>query len=558
MRKVTVLILKPLFAVGFVGVMMHLLRAASPGLFRNAGALEAALQILLATLCLSIYRLDSRLPNMAANHGGVGLAVGLLTGLIFVARMARTSPVQDSSGLASLAILIVPLLTAIVGAIFGLVIGVARGSITKFLGRSAKPSDGEPDSRNGRGLRAGVIIGRRVVQITVFGTGLVVIFLLCVTSPPVIDAIGIEETLCLGNRTDAGIVVTAEEKLLKQGHGDGVVDMRFSADGRTLRTVVNDGTVSTWDTTTMKMLRRITLPAGYLMGDIRPSDGQYILCSAVGDPTRPVQVVDLDTGKSICEVALPVTWNYSDLPWRSIACVTRVYWLADQKALCIGYFIESGTGVSYCWWRFNYRTGKILESGDPRAIPEQRVYFELQPDSAISSGLGEVTEDGNTLFLIGGGFKGAPPNVAGRINLKSFRATDLGEIERPVAGEFGLVPGGNYFHLGLHIYGRRSLNLVAAKEFPQDEVEIRPITFSADGSRYAARLWHRRENAEPESVVFVHETLTRSVLLAFTPPTAVSQLRFSPDGTQLGIAYCDGSLELRSVPPRESERTGPH
>ena len=89
-----------------------------------------------------------------------------------------------------------------------------------------------------------------------------------------------------------------------------------------------------------------------------------------------------------------------------------------------------------------------------------------------------MAEDGNELFLVAGGGKGSPPTVAGLINLRTFHADDCGKIERPVAESFGLVPGSKYFHLGLHIYDRRSLRLVAAKEFPLDAVDTRGVTFS--------------------------------------------------------------------------------
>ena len=104
-------------------------------------------------------------------------------------------------------------------------------------------------------------------------------------------------------------------------------------------------------------------------------------------------------------------------------------------------------------------------------------------------------------FLVGGGGKGSPPDVAGQIQLETFQFSDLGRIDCPANGPFGLVPGGKYFHLGLHIYDRRSLNLVAAKDFPGDRTTIRTVTFSPDGSRYAASLWQHNfgEESEPPS-----------------------------------------------------------
>jgi hypothetical protein len=158
-----------------------------------------------------------------------------------------------------------------------------------------------------------------------------------------------------------------------------------------------------------------------------------------------------------------------------------------------------------------------------------------------------VTEDGTQLFFVHGGGKGAPPNEAGQIDLRTFRATDLGKIDRPVNGDFGLVPGGKYFHLGVHIYDRRSLNLVAAKVFRDETVETGLVTFSQDGSRYAAALRHGR-GEEAGYTILVHETLTSRFVTAFTHSTGVQVFRFSQDGTQLAITYIDGTLELRTLP----------
>jgi hypothetical protein len=289
------------------------------------------------------------------------------------------------------------------------------------------------------------------------------------------------------------------------------------------------------------------------VGDIRPSDGCYALCYDALDPARPILVVDLDTGKSICSATLPLTWKN---PGRSssLAHAGRVYWISDQEVLCTGRFLNSSAGVSYHWWRLNYQTGEILADGNPRSIPLQGAHYDLEPQKSIPGGNGAVTENGGHLFVVGGGGKGSPPDVAGQIHLRTFQTTDLGRIDRPFNGPFGLVPGGKYFYLGLHIYDRRSLNLVAAKNFPDDRAEIRAVTFSPDGSRYAASLWHHGLEKQPRAAVLVHETLTPRILTAFTPSTGASLLRFSQDGTRLAVAYDDGTLELRSVPASQIAR----
>lgn len=336
---------------------------------------------------------------------------------------------------------------------------------------------------------------------------------------------------------------TAAEKMLDEGHGDRIVDLRFSDSGRTLRSVGNDGTVCTWNPTTVKMLRRISLPTDRPVGHIRPTDGRYMLCPAIVDPKGPVRIVNLHTGKTCCEVPIQLAWHDSDASRYGAAILRRVYWLGDQEALCIGYFKESGVGRRDHWWRFNCRTGKILREG--RLDADQR--------NALSNRWGVVAEDGKHLFFVDGGWKGSPPYEAGRIDLKTFRSTELARIDRPVNGQFGLVPGGKYFHLGVNVYDRRTLNLVAAKELPGDEGEIGLVAFSPDGSRYAALLSDLRPDATQEAHVYIAETLTNRVLSTFTPLDRVQQCRFSPNGTQLAIAYGDGTLECQSVATGHSE-----
>jgi WD40 repeat protein len=96
--------------------------------------------------------------------------------------------------------------------------------------------------------------------------------------------------------------------------------------------------------------------------------------------------------------------------------------------------------------------------------------------------------------------------------------------------------------------------VVSAKDFPGDRTTIGTVTFSPDGSRYAASLWQHNLGEQPRTAVLVHETLTSRILAAFLPPTGVALLRFSQDGTRLAIAYDDGTLELRTVPSVQPTR----
>jgi WD40 repeat protein len=319
-----------------------------------------------------------------------------------------------------------------------------------------------------------------------------------------------------------------------------------------LRTVHANGTICFWDVTNLALLRKVSVPAGYVVGSIRPSDGRYALCSNTHAALH-VQVVDLDTGESICQASLPLPWEVRRA-WGPLAHARNVQWLSDPAVVYTGRLPGYHGGVSEDWWRLNYQTGEVIDYGDPRSNLLRGARHDLELNMGIMGSDGEVTEDGKHLFLIGGGGKGSPPSVAGQIHLETFQASDLGSIDRPVNGPFGLVPGGQYFHMGLHIYDRRSLNLVAAKDFPGDDTTIRTVTFSRDGSRYAASLWQHKLGEQPRTVVLAHETLTRRILMAFLPPTGVSLLRFSQDGARLAIAYDDGTLELRTVPSGQPAR----
>jgi WD40 repeat protein len=344
---------------------------------------------------------------------------------------------------------------------------------------------------------------------------------------------------------------TGEEVMPYEGHGDYPVDLRFLPDGKTLRSIGADGSVCTWDAATLKMLRRSFLPDGRLAGSVRPSDGRYVLCPLTRDPKKPIQVIDLDTGKTLCEVALPLTWSGVGVTEDRAAGVRRVHWLNDQEVLCSGYFIDSGTGARDHWWRFNYRTGQVLKEGA----------IDIETQNAFLNGLGELTEDGRRLLVVHGQGKGSWGTLKGEwIDTITLMSQKFGEakVDREPNGDFGLVPGGKHFHIGTHVFDRQTLKLVAAKDFPRDRLGT--MAFSPDGSRYAAAIvkmravdewpgidewsWYQRY----PTLVRVQETLTGRTLLAFSPSAAVWRLAFSADGKRVATANDDGTIEVRDVP----------
>jgi hypothetical protein len=548
LKRAYILVVKPICAAALVGVVIFLLRMVISRECLGRGPLGTALLLLLACICLSLHILDTWRPNTVAQYGAIWLIAGLATGFLLERQNIGMSWEHDPSYVDRRLDWMNILIMALIGSLVGIAIGTLHRAVARRFGRPAKWCDVEPFAKEFDEFRPRVPERQRVIQLAVFGVGLVVVYHLIVVDPPVIDSRGVAETLLLGGAADA----RSPEPIRSSSQADRIQDLRFSADGRALRTVDADGTICFWDVTNLAFLRKVSVPAGYVVGSIRPSDGRYALCSDTHAALH-VQVVDLDTGESICQASLPLPWEVTRA-WGRLAHARNVQWLSDPAVVYAGRLPGYRGRVSEDWWRLNYQTGEVIDYGDPRSNLLRGVRHDLELNMGIMGSDGEVTEDGKHLFLIGGGGKESPPSVAGQIHLETFQTSDLGEIDGPVNGPFGLVPGGKYFHMGLHIYDRRSLNLIVAKDFPGDDTTIRTVTFSPDGSRYAASLWQHKLREQPRTVVLAHETLTRRILMAFSPPTGVSLLRFSQDGTRLAIAYDDGTLELRTVPSGQPAR----
>jgi WD40 repeat protein len=306
------------------------------------------------------------------------------------------------------------------------------------------------------------------------------------------------------------------------GHGDRVLGLWFADDDRTLRSLGDDGTICTWDAADLKMLARVSLPTDPILGKARPLGDRYMVYQRGREVhlRKNVNVLDLTTGTCLCEVVLPV----------DARTLGNLFWVNDPVAVCVG------RGE---WHRFNYRTGKVLGTG---AMSEAAWPI-------LCGGAGELTEDGKTVFYVHDAGKNTPPWTAETVDLDTLAVTKLGEFETRgwPNGRLGLVPGGKYFHIGSQIFDRRTLQLVAARDFAEDDAIISVMAFSPDGSRYAALLRRDHGQSNRGAIVYVHETLTRRMFTAFAPQTLVEQFRFSHDGTRLAIAYDDGTLELRRV-----------
>jgi WD40 repeat protein len=332
-------------------------------------------------------------------------------------------------------------------------------------------------------------------------------------------------------------VPDGEEVVPVEGHGSFVVDLRFSPDVLTLRSVGYDGTICTWDTATMKMLRRTSLPAGHRLVSIRPSDGRYGLRVNVNATKSPGQVFDLETGSVLCNVSLPP--SDEGMPWSKNWDVglTRMFWLTESEALatCDGN-----------WRRFDYRTGRALGSGE----------IDIEKNNDLFNGCGEPTEDGTRLFYAHDGGKRTPPWTAEETLMPGFERKRLGKIDTKgnPDGPTGLVPGGKYFYIGTQIFDRKSLKRVAMTD---SDGGLARISFNTDGSRYIAVIYERHDRSQwpyrstisekTPQLVRVRETLSGRTLMAIPFPGLVECAQLSSDGRRVAIALSDGTIEVCRV-----------
>jgi len=335
-------------------------------------------------------------------------------------------------------------------------------------------------------------------------------------------------------------VATGEEVLPVAAHGDYVIDLRFSADGRTLRSVGRDNTVCNWDTATMKTRGRYSVPGGRQIASIRHADGRYAICVVRGTGRQPSEVLDLETGTSVCKVPpLPPDWE-GEMPLQIWEGGTRrFFWLKEPEAM----FVFDGH-----FRRFNYLTGKVLDEGK----------VDIEKNNALFNTRGEPTEDGTRLFDAHDGGKRTPPWRADETLLPSLEFKRLGTVDTVgnPDGPFGLVPGGKYFYIASQIFDRQSLKRVAFKDFADGSPSA--LSFNADGSRYVTVVTQRddwNEWPKPTSVsekrrplLRVQETLTGRTLLAVPLSQTVVLSRLAPDGRQLAVAFSDGTIDVWPVP----------
>lgn len=101
--------------IGLIGSILCSLIFAPRGIFPEDGyEMLALLNLIVATVCVSVLVLDARGPNVVANHGGIGILVGFCVGLTFLA----TKPG-----------IVLCLLATIPGVVIGVIVGAFRSAM---------------------------------------------------------------------------------------------------------------------------------------------------------------------------------------------------------------------------------------------------------------------------------------------------------------------------------------------------------------------------------------------------------------------------------------------
>jgi WD40 repeat protein len=300
----------------------------------------------------------------------------------------------------------------------------------------------------------------------------------------------------------------------------------FFPDAKTVRSLDKDGGVCLWDGK-MKVTKRVTLPATLEVLSPREPDGRYLICrdTAAKEGQLAVQVIDAETGKAECSLALPPPERFAD---------PTFVWLGDREAL----FSNESVFI-----RFDYHTGKVLGEGK----------WDGKAGLWASGGRRVLVDDGKAVSWIGGSPKYGVFE-AHQADLVTGKVRQLGEVRMPqfTGNSCGLVPGGKYFYIGdpdLHLLDRKTLAVVASRRFRG--ADLLSLDFTAAGDRYAVatggRIFVDRElrrwDSEAPSMVRIHETVSGKTLGAFPASTRWVSVRFAPDG-RLAVINNDDTIEV--------------
>ena len=335
-------------------------------------------------------------------------------------------------------------------------------------------------------------------------------------------------------------MATLEEIKTGTGHNADIVSVFFVNEGDRLRSIGRDESVCLWDASTMKLLKKVQLPEGYVCVGARSVDGAYLICASrdqfkgpFGESKAaapPVKVVNADTGECVAEVKLPPVF------WRGRH---NIQWLGTSEALLL---------ADGAWHRFNYLTGTML---DTRAI-------DIERQNALYNCRGLATEDAKSLFVIDGGGKSSSIEVQ-IVDISTRTTKPVGKTNLPRGSHSGgLVPDNKHFYMtgeGIYIFERATLKLAASNELKDRNVLA--VAFNAVGSRYAVVTGGlprsgsdlTARNPQTETAVRIYETFSGKMLFAFPVATRwVRDVKLSPTGDRLAIARDDGVIDVWELP----------
>ena len=329
--------------------------------------------------------------------------------------------------------------------------------------------------------------------------------------------------LAMNNGRDTPYLFDAEtltELAPYPGHAEHLKDVFFLEDGKHLRSIGADDRICMWDGDTMAMTNRIKAPDGFQIESARPWDGRYAVCvetRAVQDHkigtegTIPAKVIDCDTGRVVCELFLPRG------AWRA-----RLHWVNEKEAL-----VQTRNGLC----RFDFRKGEILST--------------IDSDSSSIGYAGEITEDGDRIFVIHQGSKGSPVCGVTIVRTDTGKATDLDFPDTVTSYQGGLIPGGEYFYLAsphVHIHDRDTLSVVTCNTL--DRFRVRHVSFRADGERYAVLTEADNGESESRMSIQVFTTVDSRRAISFDTSSMAHRIKMSPNGERIAVLNRDYTIEL--------------